>query len=85
MYEEAAKKYGTTDIPVNTFNKVWIVPEKAVVYENAKGRDSVCGGKQIKGDVGTGLFASLKEPSATWRSTKNEAMPLTVARNDVKA
>ncbi|MBF0504688.1 MAG: hypothetical protein HQL14_06245 [Candidatus Omnitrophica bacterium] len=36
IYEEAAKKYGTTDIPVNTFNKVWIVPERAVVYENAK-------------------------------------------------
>ena len=36
IYEAAAKKYGTTDIPVNTFNKVWIVPEKAVVYENTK-------------------------------------------------
>jgi len=36
IYEEAAKKYGTTNIPVNTFNKVWIVAEKAVVYENAK-------------------------------------------------
>ncbi|MBF0489186.1 MAG: hypothetical protein HQL15_01025, partial [Candidatus Omnitrophica bacterium] len=36
IYEEAARKYGTTNIPVNTFNKVWIVPEKAVVYENAK-------------------------------------------------
>jgi GGDEF domain-containing protein len=36
IYEEAEKKFGTTDIPVNTFNKVWIVPEKAVVYENAK-------------------------------------------------
>jgi len=36
VYEEAAKKFGTTDIPVNTFNKVWIVPDKAVVYENAK-------------------------------------------------
>jgi len=36
IYEEAAKKFGTTSIPVNTFNKVWIVPEKAVVYENAK-------------------------------------------------
>jgi len=36
IYEEAAKKFGTTDIPVNTFNKVWIIPEKAVVYENAK-------------------------------------------------
>ena len=36
VYEEAAKKYGTTNISVNTFNKVWIVPQKAVVYENAK-------------------------------------------------
>jgi len=36
VYEEASKKFGTTNIPVNTFNKVWIIPEKAVVYENAK-------------------------------------------------
>src|SRR5476649_2616701 len=36
IYEEAAKRFGTTNIPINTFNKVWIVPEKAVVYENAK-------------------------------------------------
>jgi len=36
VYEEAAKRYGTTNIPVNTFNKVWIVPQKAVVYENAQ-------------------------------------------------
>jgi len=36
IYEEAARKFGTTNILVNTFNKVWIVPEKAVVYENAK-------------------------------------------------
>ena len=36
IYQEAAKKFGTTNIPVNTFNKVWIVLEKAVVYENVK-------------------------------------------------
>ena len=36
IYEEASKKFGTTNVSVNTFNKVWIVPEKAVVYENAK-------------------------------------------------
>jgi hypothetical protein len=34
IYAKAYEKYGTTDIPVDTFNKVWIVPEKAVVYEN---------------------------------------------------
>ena len=34
VYKQAQAKYGTTNIPINTFNKVWIVPEKAVVYEN---------------------------------------------------
>jgi transketolase len=34
VYAEAQKRFGVTDIPVDTFNKVWIVPEKAVVYEN---------------------------------------------------
>jgi len=29
VYEEAAKRYKTTNIPVNTFNKVWIVPEQS--------------------------------------------------------
>jgi hypothetical protein len=36
IYAEAARKFGTTNIPVNTFNKVWIVPDKTVVYENAQ-------------------------------------------------
>ena len=31
--QQAFEKYGTTDIPMNTFNKVWIVPENAVIYE----------------------------------------------------
>ena len=34
VYAMAQKKYGKTDVPINTFNKVWIVPEKAIVYEN---------------------------------------------------
>ncbi len=34
IYQKAYEQYGTTEIPVNTFNKVWIVPEKAVVYEH---------------------------------------------------
>ena len=28
------QKFGTTNIPVNTFNKVWIVPDHAKVYEH---------------------------------------------------
>ncbi len=33
VYAEARKRFGTADVPVDTFNKVWIVPEKAVIYE----------------------------------------------------
>ncbi len=33
VYAQAAQKYGTTQIPVNTFNKVWILPDTASVYE----------------------------------------------------
>ncbi len=36
IYAESAVKFGSTNIAVNTFNKVWIMPEKAVVYENTK-------------------------------------------------
>ena len=34
VYDRAWKEYHTTNIPVNTFNKVWIVPEQAYVYES---------------------------------------------------
>ena len=32
VYSKAHRLYGTTDVPVNTFNKVWIVPDKPSVY-----------------------------------------------------
>lgn len=33
VYGQLSTKFGLSDIPVDTFNKVWIVPGKAVVYE----------------------------------------------------
>ncbi|MBF0331282.1 MAG: NAD-dependent epimerase/dehydratase family protein [Candidatus Omnitrophica bacterium] len=33
VYKQAQEKFGTTDIAVDTFNKVWIMPESASVYE----------------------------------------------------
>lgn len=33
VYAKAKEAYGTDNIPLNTFNKVWIVPDKAGVYE----------------------------------------------------
>lgn len=33
VYAKAQQQYGTTNIPVNTFNKVWILPDDALIYE----------------------------------------------------
>jgi hypothetical protein len=33
VYEKAYAKYGTTDVPVDTFNKVWIMADKADIYQ----------------------------------------------------
>lgn len=33
VYDEAYQKLGVTEIPVDAFNKVWIVPERASVFE----------------------------------------------------
>jgi hypothetical protein len=34
VYKKAFETFGSTDIPLDTFNKVWVVPAKAVIYEN---------------------------------------------------
>jgi len=35
VYERSYREYGATaNVPINTFNKVWIVPDEAVVYES---------------------------------------------------
>ena len=34
VYTQSRRLYGTTQIPVNTFNKVWIVADRADVYEH---------------------------------------------------
>jgi len=34
VYAKAQAQFGTTNVPVNTFNKVWILPDQAQVFEN---------------------------------------------------
>src|SRR5208282_5537727 len=34
VYAKAQQQFGTTNVPVNTFNKVWILPNEAQVSEN---------------------------------------------------
>jgi len=36
VYAKAKAMYGTTQIPVNTFNKVWIVPQRVGIYEHGQ-------------------------------------------------
>ncbi|MBF0123186.1 MAG: hypothetical protein HQL21_07280, partial [Candidatus Omnitrophica bacterium] len=33
VYDQAYQKFGTTEIQSDTFNKVWIIPDKVVIYE----------------------------------------------------
>lgn len=33
VYTEARKKYGAAHIPINTFNKVWVLPSDALIYQ----------------------------------------------------
>ena len=42
----AYERFGTTDLPINTYNKVWIVPDKAVVYD--MGNSALIGETHLK-------------------------------------
>ncbi len=43
---ESFEKYGTSDIPIDTFNKIWIVPDKADIYVH--GTRVVIAGSHLK-------------------------------------
>ena len=34
VYKKAQEQFGTTEVPVNTFNKVWILADTAKVFVN---------------------------------------------------
>ena len=34
VYERAWKEFHSTNVPINSFNKVWIVPDQAIIYES---------------------------------------------------
>ncbi|MFH0755024.1 MAG: hypothetical protein V2A70_10715 [Candidatus Omnitrophota bacterium] len=46
VYSQAYDKFGTTDIPVDTFNKVWIAPDEATVYQH--GNNAFVSGSHLK-------------------------------------
>ncbi len=86
IYEEAAKKFGTTNIPVNTFNKVWIIPEKAVVFENAKAGTAYVVEAKLKVMLEQDYLALSKSVSLRGASeTSDEAISKRTTNNDVNA
>ncbi|MFH0753860.1 MAG: hypothetical protein V2A70_04780 [Candidatus Omnitrophota bacterium] len=46
IYSRAYSKFGSTDVPVDTFNKVWIAPSEATVYQN--GNNAFVAGSHLK-------------------------------------
>ncbi len=46
IYQQTQAKYGSVNIPVNTFNKVWIMADKAEVFEH--GQTALVTGSHLK-------------------------------------
>jgi len=83
---EAQKKFGTTDIPLNTFNKVWIVPSKAVVYENPQSASAYIVDAKLKVMLEEDYVAMSVIASAegTKQSHPEQiASPFAKSRNDI--
>jgi GGDEF domain-containing protein len=83
IYEEAVRKYGTTNIQVNTFNKVWIIPDKAVVYENAKAGTAYVVTSTLKVMLEGDYLALAKNTSVITHSHDINAMGSQIVREIV--
>ena len=70
VYREARARFGTTNIPVSTFNKVWITADKAVVYED--GQRALVGSFSLKVMLDEDYLALQK--SSVIASPKGEAI-----------
>lgn len=77
VYSQAQKELGTTDIPLNSFNKVWIMPDKASIFE--RGNTAFIVNNRLKVMVEED-YLSFKKHRASAQSGQN-AMPLNSANN----
>ncbi len=59
VYREFQEAYGTTDFPVDTFNKVWITPDEATVYVN--GNTAVVKSSRLKVLLESDYLAAQKQ------------------------
>ncbi|MBF0511447.1 MAG: TolC family protein [Candidatus Omnitrophica bacterium] len=58
VYKIAYQRFGTTNLPVKTYNKVWIVPQKAIVYD--MGYSALVGETRLKVMLEEDYFALKK-------------------------
>ena len=73
IYKESQERFGTTQIPVNTFNKVWIVADKASVYE---AKDTVLVvDSHLKVLLEADYLALQKNASKSSPRTQDEGLP----------
>ncbi len=71
IYAKAQQLYGTTEVPVNTFNKVWIVADKANVYVH----------DNTAFVVASHLKVMLEEDYVALNKNHNSATPQTISIN----
>ncbi|MBF0522115.1 MAG: hypothetical protein HQL24_03555 [Candidatus Omnitrophica bacterium] len=83
IYKKAYQMYGSTDVPVDTLNKVWIIPDKAVVYENPTKDASQASAFVVEAKLKVMLeedyFALSQKPSAIAPKPKTNTQTMATA------
>ena len=80
IYEEAAEEIWDNQYSGNTFNKVWIVPEKAVVYENAKAGTAYVVESKLKVMLEQDYLSFWKHARPTWGHAQQERSNVSPSR-----
>jgi len=90
VYKKAYEQFGTTEIPMNTFNKIWIVPKEARVYEHEHGAFVVSSylNVMLEEDYVALEHHSLLDSKATSRATRKNSTELggiTTGNNEARS
>lgn len=70
VYQKAFERYGTTQLPFETFNKIWIVPEKATLYQTESA--VIVGATKLKVMLERDYFAMQQEKARQADFKENE-------------
>ncbi len=92
VYRKAYEQYGTTDIDIDTFNKVWIMPDEAKVYQEG-GMAVVMQGHlkvmlesdyvAMENNVVNTNTSEVAEPPAKWPKAGHDEMAKDIIRKIV--